>query len=253
MLLEETPAVLSLVKLCEDHGFSYHWTSGQNPHLIKKGKRIDCNTSNCAPFVVPGLSASSSSTSSSPASSTSSQDSVFDVNRYTENPVPERSVSTSGELWGDPLHHTTETENENKNGESEEVQRGISDELHDWLREFRETLVGLGKPRARKSRHFQVISWTSNGSALKSGTGFGFAQCTRTFRRTQIVVSAWRRNNKGFLQKTCWYSRAQSGKFGWFHNCGSQSSQRRKWIAEQWSICWCGSRIGNALVTILLL
>ena len=29
MFLEETPAVLSLVKLCEDHGFSYRWISGQ--------------------------------------------------------------------------------------------------------------------------------------------------------------------------------------------------------------------------------
>ena len=29
MLLEETPAVLSFGKLCEHHGFCYHWTSGQ--------------------------------------------------------------------------------------------------------------------------------------------------------------------------------------------------------------------------------
>ena len=42
MLLEETPAVLSLGKLCEDHGYTYHWISGQKPHLTKKGKRIDC-------------------------------------------------------------------------------------------------------------------------------------------------------------------------------------------------------------------
>ena len=41
MLLEETPAVLSLGKLCEDHGYSYHWTSGQKPHLTKNGKRTD--------------------------------------------------------------------------------------------------------------------------------------------------------------------------------------------------------------------
>ena len=34
MLLEETPAVLSLGKLCEDHGYTYHWISGQKPHLI---------------------------------------------------------------------------------------------------------------------------------------------------------------------------------------------------------------------------
>ena len=103
MFLEETPALLSLEKLCEDHGYTKHWISDQNTHLIRNGKRIDCNISNYVPFVVPGLSASSSSTAPSPTSSTSSsQDSVFDVNRYTENPVPERSGSTSGELWGGP-------------------------------------------------------------------------------------------------------------------------------------------------------
>ena len=96
MLLEETPAVLFGRKLCEDHGCTYHWISGQKPHLIRVGKRIDCNMSNCVPFVVPGLSASSSSTTPSRTSpSSSSQDSVFDVNRYTENPVQERSGSTS--------------------------------------------------------------------------------------------------------------------------------------------------------------
>ena len=35
MLLEDTPAVLSLGKLCEDQGYTYHWTSGQKPRLIK--------------------------------------------------------------------------------------------------------------------------------------------------------------------------------------------------------------------------
>ena len=41
LLLEETPAVLSVLplgKLCEDHGYSYHWTSSQKPHLTKKKK-----------------------------------------------------------------------------------------------------------------------------------------------------------------------------------------------------------------------
>ena len=40
VLLEETPAVLSLWKLFEDHGYTCHWTSGQKPHLAKNGKRI---------------------------------------------------------------------------------------------------------------------------------------------------------------------------------------------------------------------
>ena len=42
MLLEDTLAVLSLGKLCEDHRYNYHWTSGQKPHLIKEGRRIEC-------------------------------------------------------------------------------------------------------------------------------------------------------------------------------------------------------------------
>ena len=109
MLLEETPAVLSLVKPFEEHGYTYHWNSSQNH--IRNGKRIDCKISNCVPLKVPGLSASSSSTSLSPTSpSSSSQDSVFDVNTYTENPVPERSGSASGELRGDPLLESTEIE-----------------------------------------------------------------------------------------------------------------------------------------------
>ena len=34
-LLEDTPAVLSLGKLCEEYGYSYEWVSGQEPpHLV---------------------------------------------------------------------------------------------------------------------------------------------------------------------------------------------------------------------------
>ena len=113
MLLEDTPAVLSLGTLFEDHGVSYHWTSGQKPHLTKKGKIIDLQYIKlCAIrspwfiFEVP--------TTPTPTSSSSSRDSVFDESRYTENPVPERSGSTSVELRKDPLHKPTETGNKNK-------------------------------------------------------------------------------------------------------------------------------------------
>ena len=99
MLPEETPAVLCFVKLCEVHVYTFHWISGQKPHLFRNGKRIDCNISNDVPFVVLGKTASSSSTTPSSASSpSSSQDSVFDVNRYTENSVQERSGSVGEEL-----------------------------------------------------------------------------------------------------------------------------------------------------------
>ena len=84
----------------------------------------------------------SSSTTPSLTSPSSSQDSVFYVNRYTENPVPERSGSASEELRGKPLHEPTGTENNNNNNEGrEEVQSDLLHVLRDWLQEFRENLV----------------------------------------------------------------------------------------------------------------
>ena len=61
---ENTPAVLSLGKLCDENGYSSEWINGRKPHLIKNGIRILCNTQNCVPIVVPGLSSSSSGSSS---------------------------------------------------------------------------------------------------------------------------------------------------------------------------------------------
>ena len=61
-VLENTPAVLSLGKLCDENGYSYEWINGQKRHLIKNGIRIICNTENFLPIVFPGLSSSSSAT-----------------------------------------------------------------------------------------------------------------------------------------------------------------------------------------------
>ena len=52
-ILEDTPAVLSFGNLCEEHGYTYEWASGQKPHLTKDGKRITCKTENFVPLVVP--------------------------------------------------------------------------------------------------------------------------------------------------------------------------------------------------------
>ena len=71
--LEETPAVLSLGKLCEDHGYPYEWVSGQKPRLTPNGKSIICKTDNFVPLVAPGLSANSGSSS---FSASQSQDSL---------------------------------------------------------------------------------------------------------------------------------------------------------------------------------
>ena len=136
MLLEDTPAVLSLGKLCEELGYIYHWTSGQKPHLIKKGKKIICNFSNYVPFVVPGLATSSSSSSSPTSPSSSSQDTVT----TTEIPATRRSESTSEFARVNPSRESAEIQNQNKNDDDEELH---SDELQgapDWLQEFKHGL-----------------------------------------------------------------------------------------------------------------
>ena len=74
-VLENTPAVLSLGKLCDENGYSYEWINGQKPHLIKNGIRILCNTENFVPIVVPGLSNSSSGSDSSTPRTLSRQES----------------------------------------------------------------------------------------------------------------------------------------------------------------------------------
>ena len=71
-VLENTPAVLSLGKLCDENGYSFEWINGQKPHLIKNGIRISFNTEKFVPIVVPGLS-NSSSGSDSPTSRTLSR------------------------------------------------------------------------------------------------------------------------------------------------------------------------------------
>ena len=72
-VLENTPAVLSLGKLCDENGYSYEWINGQKPHLIENGIRIQCNSENFVPIVVPGLSANSSSGSDPSTSRTPSR------------------------------------------------------------------------------------------------------------------------------------------------------------------------------------
>ena len=72
-VLENTRAVLSLGKLCDENGYSSEWINGQKPYLIKNGIRIQCNTENFVPIVVPGLSASSSSGSDQSTSRTLSR------------------------------------------------------------------------------------------------------------------------------------------------------------------------------------
>ena len=125
-------------KLCEDHGSSFEWTTGQEPQLIKDGRRIKCNTANYVPIIVPGLSTSSSSsvTPTSPAS----------VWQEAVHPASTRSESSSSAVWGSPSHEPEEIEKTKKNGDDENVRGNPLLHLPEWLEEFPENLVDESVP-----------------------------------------------------------------------------------------------------------
>ena len=87
-VLEDTPAVLSLGKLCDENGYSYEWINGQKPDVIKNGIRIQSNTENFVPIVVLGLSTSSLSSLPSSTSMTPSRQEI-------DHPTSSSSSSTS--------------------------------------------------------------------------------------------------------------------------------------------------------------
>ena len=91
-LLEDTPAVSSLGKLCDEHVHSYESINGQKPHLIKNGNRIQCNTENFVLIVVLGLSTSSSA---SFPSSTSMTPSRQEIDHPTSSPSSSTSPTTT--------------------------------------------------------------------------------------------------------------------------------------------------------------
>ena len=84
-VLEDTPAVLSVEKLFDEHGYSYEWINCQKN---KSHFRIQCNTENFVPIVYPGLSTSSSSSLPSSTSMTPSRQEI-------DHPTSSSSSSTS--------------------------------------------------------------------------------------------------------------------------------------------------------------
>ena len=97
-VLEDTPAVLSLGKLCDEHGYSHEWINGQKPHLMKNGIRIQCNTENFVPILVPGLSTSSSSSFPSSTSMTTSMQEIDHLTSSSSSCTsPTTTVSSDSE------------------------------------------------------------------------------------------------------------------------------------------------------------
>ena len=114
-VLENTPAVLSLGKLCDENGYSYEWINGQKPHLIKNGIRIPCNTENFVPMGLSNSSSGSSSTSKTPSrqESHSSSSSIQ---------IREREDATNSDISPVPVSNSVD----DRSGQAEEttIERG---------------------------------------------------------------------------------------------------------------------------------
>ena len=87
-VFENTPAVLSIGKLCDENGYSYEWINGQKPHLIENGIRIPCNTEKFVPIVVPGLSNPFSGSDSSTSRTLSRQGSHCSTSSSSSSSSP---------------------------------------------------------------------------------------------------------------------------------------------------------------------
>ena len=109
-VLDNTPAVLSFGKLCDENGYSYEWINGQKPHLIEDGIRIICNTENFVPILIPGLSTSSSGSSTLRTSmkhkshSSSSSSSLPSSPTVGEIPVREREDAPDSDISPVPMY-----------------------------------------------------------------------------------------------------------------------------------------------------
>jgi hypothetical protein len=61
LLLDDTPAVLSLGRLCDTNGFTFHWSSTEAPYLQKPGgRKIYCPVEQNVPYTTPANNATPS-------------------------------------------------------------------------------------------------------------------------------------------------------------------------------------------------
>ena len=133
----------------------------KNPHLIKTGIRIPCNTENFVPIVVPGLSSSSSGSSStsktpsrqeshfsSPSSTSSSSPTVIEIqtrergDRIESDISPVHVSTTVDDRSGRPDdNQANKNQKPNKKESKKEQSESLCSEIPEWLQEFREHLV----------------------------------------------------------------------------------------------------------------
>ena len=187
-LLDETPAVLSLGKLCSEHGCSYEWRNDETPRLTKNGKTITCTMDNFVPLVVPGLSSSSSSSSASTSrpkdqsnSSGESETSTDPVTTRSDQRACGKPMQTDPDKLASrncgPAHRKDEM---NK----EDPMQGIPV----WLQPFTENLEDLEAHVPAHSSGREISD--SESDASKVGHKNGCTVLNLTSSKTEIATYA---------------------------------------------------------------
>ena len=216
-LLEDTPAVLSLGKLCDEHVILMSGSTVKKPHLIKNGIR-----KNFVPLVVPGTSktpsSSSTSTLTTPSREIDHSDQPPAIVSSERVDIQVRRDLYFSETSGELLNKPTKIPKTNKKENHEEV-RGdpYYSDTPEWLQEFRENLVDDRIPERRDTRQF--FSWTIfTAYAGKHSVCSHFPKDRNCYicQRTKITSP---------VKKTYWQSRPSCRKFGWFACSRSQSAQ----------------------------
>ena len=228
-VLENTPAVLSLGKLCDENGYSYEWINGQKPHLIKNGIRIICNTENFVPIVVPGLSSSSSGSSStsktpsrqeshcsSSSSRSSSSPTVSEIqtrerrDRIESDISPVHVSTTVDDRSGRPDdNQANKIPKPNKKGTKKEQSDSLYSEIPEWLQEFREILVDdeipvHGDSHASSSHEASLEPIFKRREDLGKHsvyTHFPKDRNCEICKRTKITRAPCRRRNRGAVPR----------------------------------------------------
>ena len=219
-VLDNTPAILSLGKLCDENGYSYEWINGQKPHLIKNGIRIICNTENFVPIEVPGLSSSSSASSSTlrtPIKQESHSSPTVD-----EISVREREDAPNSDISPVPVSELVD----DRSGKPEEIQankipkpnekettiersNALDSEIPEWLQEFREILVDdeiplQGGSHASSSHEVSLEPTTKRREDLGKHnvhTHFPKDRDCEICKRTKITRAPCRRRNGGAVPR----------------------------------------------------
>ena len=266
-VLDNTPAVLSLGKLCDENGYSYERIHGQKPHLIKDGIRIICNTENFVPIVVPGLSSSSSGSDSSTSKTLSRQESHSSSSSSSpssptvgEIPVREREDATNSDISPVPVSILVD----DGSGQPEEIQANkiqkpnkkkttierrnlLDSEVLEWLQEFSENLVDDRVPERTDSHASSSLEVSLEPTSTRSvdlGKHSVYAHFPEDrnceiCKRTKITRAPCRRRNRGAVLRSENFGDLITADHKVFSdNCESRNKHRYAVVVQDLATQW---------------